>query len=312
MKQQLEDIVGLGKIQEQIDLFPYLSMRLHTKAQYFFEAKTREDLLNAIKATFKLNIPLIMVGGGSNIVFHASFVMGLVVKNSFSDLKVVSENKEEIDIEVGSGMNMALLIQHLEEKGYSGLEYQKGLPGTVGGGVYMNSKWTLPLSYVGDCVLQADLADKKGNEKKVDRDYFQFAYDYSKLQDTHEYVISVVFRLKKMDISLVTERALNAQTYRHKTQPFGKPTCGCFFRNVSEGVQKKYSLPTKSAGYLIDKAGLKGTTIGSFMVSDIHANFIVNKGGDARPEDLKVLSDLIKKKVKERFGIQLEEEVEIK
>jgi UDP-N-acetylmuramate dehydrogenase len=312
MKQQLEDILGVDTIRENVDLFPYLSMRLHTKAQYFFEAKTREDFLGALRASFNLKIPLIMVGGGSNMVFHDSLITGLVVKNSYSDLKTVFENRQEIDIEVGSGMNMALLIQHLEEKGYSGLEYQKGLPGTVGGGVYMNSKWTLPVSYVGDCVLGAELSDAQGNIKKVDRDYFQFAYGYSKLQDTHEYIVSVIFRLKKMESGIVIDRALNAQTYRHKTQPFGKPTCGCFFRNVSDEIQKKYNLPTKSAGYLIDKAGLKGKSIGSFMVSDVHANFIMNKGGDARPEDLKALSDLIKQKVKEQFGIELKEEVEIK
>lgn len=312
MKQQLDDILGMGKVRENVDLFPYLSMRLHTKAQYFFEAKTREDLLGAIRAAFILKLPLIMVGGGSNMVFHVSVIQGLVVKNSYSAMGVEFENTEEIDLMVGSGMNMALLIQQLEEKGYSGLEYQKGLPGTVGGGVYMNSKWTLPVSYVGDCVVSAELADAQGIVKNVNRDYFEFAYDYSKLQDTHEYVISVVFRLKKLESGLVTERALNAQTYRHKTQPFGKPTCGCFFRNVSEEIQKKYALPTKSAGYLIDKAGLKGMNVGSFRVSDIHANFIMNTGGDARPEDLKTLSDLIKSKVKEKFGIELKEEVEIK
>lgn len=312
MKQQLEDILGVGTVRESVDLFPYLSMRLHTKAQYFFEAKSESDLLNVIRASDSLNLPLIMLGGGSNIVFLSSLVVGLVVKNSYSSMEVVSETPQDIDIEVGSGMNLAFLIQHLEEKGYSGLEYQKGLPGTVGGGVYMNSKWTMPISYVGDCVQLAILSDKHGNAKQVDRAYFAFAYDYSKLQDTHEFVISVVFRLKKMESGLVTERALNAQTYRHKTQPFGKPTCGCFFRNVSEEIQKKYNLPTKSAGYLIDKAGLKGTTVGSFMVSDVHANFIMNKGGDARPEDLKTLSDLIKTKVKEKFDIELKEEVEIK
>lgn len=311
-KQTIEELVGSGRIAENVDLFPYISMRLHAKAQYFFEAKSSQDLLNAIKATTDLNIPLIMLGGGSNMVFHTSQVEGLIIKNSYSDKEVVSESKDEVDIEVGAGMNMALLIQHLEEKGYSGLEYQKGLPGTVGGAVYMNSKWTLPLSYVGDCVLRAEIADRQGNVKIVDRDYFEFAYGYSKLQDTHEFVISVVFRLKKLDSGLVTERALSAQTYRHKTQPFGKPTCGCFFKNISDETQRKYNLPTKSAGYLIDKAGLKGTTVGGFTVSDVHANFIMNTGGDALPEDLKKLTDRIKEKVLNQFGVELKEEVEIK
>ena len=312
MKQQLEHILGADRVRGQVDLFPYLSMRLHTKAQYFFEAKTKNDLLHAIQASFELAIPLIMIGGGSNMVFHTPLIEGLVVKNSFADIDVISETKEEVDVEVGSGTSMALLILYLTEKGYSGLEYQKGLPGTVGGGVYMNSKWTHPVSYVGDCVLSAVLADKQGNEKKVDKDYFVFSYDYSKLQDTHEYIMSVVFRLKKINPKIVANRAREAFEYRSKTQPSGKPTCGCFFRNITEEVQKAHNLPTKSAGYLIDKAGMKGDSIGSFMVSEVHANFIINTGGDARPEDLKELTDLITAKVKTQFGIQLVEEVEIK
>lgn len=312
MKQQFEHILGTGTVREQVDLFPYLSMRIHTNAQYFFEAKSKNDLLNAIKASSQLDIPLIMLGGGSNMVFHSATIAGLVVKNSFSDMRVVADNERDVDVEVGSGTSMAVLVQYLSEKGYSGLEYQKGLPGTVGGGVYMNSKWTHPLSYVGDCVLSAVLANKQGEEKKVDKDYFAFSYDYSNLQKTHEFILSVTFRLKKMDSQVIIERAQETQEYRKKTQPSGKPTCGCFFRNISEEEQKKHNLPTKSAGYLVDQAGMKGVSVGSFAVSDIHANFIINRGGDARPEDLKKLTDEIKEKVKAQFGIELKEEVEIK
>lgn len=312
MKQQLEHILGANRVLEQVDLFPYLSMRLHTTAQYFFEAKTKTDLLHTIKASSQLTIPLIMLGGGSNMVFHTKLVKGLVVKNSYSDIKILSKNEKEADVEAGSGTNIAVLIQFLAEKGYSGLEYQKGLPGTVGGGVYMNSKWTHPISYVGDTIVSALLADKQGIERKVDREYFEFAYDYSKLQDTHEYIISTVFRLKKMDPKIVVERAREALEYRSKTQPTGKPTCGCFFRNITDEEQKAHDLPTKSAGYLIDKAGMKGKSVGSFAVSEVHANFIINKGGSAQPEDLKQLTNLIKEKVRTQFGIELKEEVEIK
>jgi UDP-N-acetylmuramate dehydrogenase len=289
------------KLQHNIDLFPYLSMRLHTKAEYFFEAKTKEDLFQAIQTTHASGMPLTILGGGSNLVFHSSIIQGLVMKNSYADIRVVSENDDTIDIEVGSGTNMGVLVQYISERGYSGLEYHKGLPGTVGGAVYMNSKWTRPLTYVGDCVTSALLSDASGKEKQVTKEYFSFAYDYSKLQDTHEYVISVTFRLNKSTSDVVTQHAKEAQTYRSKTQPAGRPTCGCFFRN----------LPTKSAGYLIDMAGMKGQSVGSFAVSDIHANFIVNTGGDARPEDLKQLILQIKEKVLEKFGIQLEEEVQV-
>jgi UDP-N-acetylmuramate dehydrogenase len=312
MRNQLDELLGHEKVQELVDLFPYLSMRIHVKAQYFFEAKSQEDLLRALRASSRLQLPLIMLGGGSNMVFHKSIIEGLVVKNSFSDIKIGAETTEEVDVEVGSGTSMAQLVQYLSKKGYSGLEYHKGLPGTVGGAVYMNSKWTHPLSYVGDSVLSSILADARGVEKKVDKEYFAFGYDYSSLQKTREFVISVTFRFKKMDPQTVAQRAQEALEYRSKTQPHGKPTCGCFFRNISEKEQQEHKLPTKSAGYLIEQVGMKGKSIGSFAVSDVHANFIINRGGNSLPEDLKQLTRLIKDKVYAQFGIELIEEVEIK
>jgi len=176
----------------------------------------------------------------------------------------------------------------------------------------MNSKWTHPLSYVGDSVLSGILADNQGVEKKVEKGYFAFDYDYSSLQKTHEFVISVTFRFKKTDPQTVSQRAQEALEYRSKTQPQGKSTCGCFFRNISEKEQQEHKLPTKSAGYLIEQVGMKGKSVGSFVVSDVHANFIINTGGNSRSEDLQQLALLIKGKVRRQFGIELIEEVEIK
>lgn len=311
MKNQLNEILGMGRVRENVDLFPYLSMRLHTTAQYYFEAQSKQDLINAIKVSYKANIPLIMLGGGSNAVFDREIVKGLVVRNNYSAINAVAATDTTVDIEVGSGTNMAVLVQKLAEQGLSGLEYHKGLPGTVGGAVYMNSKWLHPVCYVGDYVESALLVTRNGEEKKVDKTYFAFSYDYSVLQKTHELLISVVFRLQKKDADVVIGRANESVEYRKKTQPIGVATCGCFFRNISAEEQKEHGLPTKSAGYLIDKAGMKGAQQGSFKVSDVHANFIINQGGDAKPSDLVQLVKQIKAKVKEKFGIILKEEVEL-
>jgi UDP-N-acetylmuramate dehydrogenase len=311
MKDQIDKLLGTGRVREHVDLFPYLSMRLHTTAQYYFEAKSKEDLIKAVKAAHTLELPFIMLGGGSNAVFDRSEVKGLVVRNSYTSIIALSATDETVDMEVGSGTNMAVLVQKLAEQGLSGLEYHKGLPGTVGGAVYMNSKWLRPVSYVGDCVESALLIDRDGEEKKVDKTYFAFAYDYSALQKTHELLVSIVFRLKKNDSEVVLKRADESIEYRKKTQPSGVATCGCFFRNISAEEQQAHKLPTKSAGFLIDKSGLKGMQRGSFKVSDVHANFIINQGGDARPEDLAELVEVIKSKVKTQFGIILKEEVEL-
>ncbi len=311
MNNPFDALLGAGRVQQGVDLFPYLSMRLHTTANYYFEAQLKEDLQKAFQAAHQLHIPFILLGGGSNAVFKGSVVKGLVVKNNVSSITALSATDAEVLIEVGSGTNMGQLVQNLSVQGLSGLEYHKGLPGTVGGAVYMNSKWLHPVCYVGDCVVSAVLIDAEGNEKKVNRDYFAFDYDFSILQKTHELLSSVVFRLQKKDVDFVINRANESVEYRKKTQPVGVATCGCFFRNISIEEQKEHSLPTKSAGYLIDKAGMKGVQEGSFRVSDVHANFIINEGGEARPEDLMILIGKIKSKVKDQFGIILKEEVEL-
>ena len=307
----LVSLLGTSRVQENLDLFPHLSMRLHTKAQYFFEAQSQEDLIHAVHAAHKLHLPLIMLGGGSNLAFRNPNVEGLVVKNNYKSITAISATDTTVDIEVGSGTNMAVLVQKLVEQGLSGLEYHKGLPGTVGGAVYMNSKWLHPISYVGDHVVSALLIDRVGILKKVQKEYFAFGYDYSILQKTHEFVVSIVFRLQKKESDVLLQRANESIEYRKKTQPSGAATCGCFFRNITAEEQKAHNLPTKSAGYLIDKSGLKGTQVGSFQISEVHANFIINQGGEARPEDLAQLVAIIKERVKEKYGVELKEEVQI-
>ena len=125
-------------------------------------------------------------------------------------------------------------------------------------------------------------------------------YDYSTLQKTHEVLIEAAFRLNKTDKDILKHRATEAIEYRKKTQPFGVASSGCVFQNING----------QSAGELIDKAGLKGTRVGKFVVSEIHANFIINEGDD-NMENLKKLIALVKETVKAKFGVELKEEVRI-
>lgn len=308
----LQSLLGTEKVTENVDLFPYLSMRLHAKAQYFYVAEQKDDLIAAVRAAHELQIRFIMLGGGSNMVFGQTLVPGLVVLNKYQEITPVASSSTTQDVRIGSGTPMALVVAKTTEQGLSGFEYHKGLPGTMGGAVYMNSKWTKPMSYVGDTLVCAELIGNHGMVKTVERPYFAFAYDYSMLQKTKELVLNATFRLTKQSVVEVQHRAEEAFAYRKQTQPFGVATCGCFFRNISKKEQETHHLATKSAGYLIDQCGLKGFSIGDFSVSPVHANFIVNaKGTTARPEDLKKLATIIKHKVYKKFGIELHEEVEV-
>ncbi len=274
------------------------TLRTIAKAQYYLEAKSPDDFIEAKKISLTKKFPLTIIGGGSNIALIQKEIKGLVVKNAYIDKKVVAETADYVDLSVSSGYPVGLLINETVDAGWSGFEYHKGLPGTVGGAIYMNAKWTRPVSYFGDRLISANLVDANGKVKCVDRNYFQFAYDSSILQKTKEILIEAVFRLPKENPAVLRKRAEGALAYRQATQPMGVATSGCFFQNING----------TSAGYLIDKAGLKGYSVGGFYVSDKHANFIVNRG-NGKAEDLIKLTAIIKEKVKEKFGVEMKEEV---
>ncbi len=296
-KQELEDILGAGSVFENKNISAYLTLRTQTTAQYYFEAHSREDLLNVGKLKAK-GTSVFILGGGSNLAITKEKIEGLVVRNRYQTKQLRGQSTDSVEWEVSSGYPMGRLVNETTKEGYAGFEYHLGLPGTVGGAVYMNSKWTKPVSYVGDNFISAEVIDSNGEVKKVDKDYFEFAYDYSILQKTKEILISATFHLTKEDPELLQKRSKEALEYRKATQPFGVATCGCFFRNI-DGT---------SAGALIDSAGLKNYQVGDFVVSDIHANFIINKGA-GKPEDLTKLLAKIKSTVREKLGVKLEEEV---
>jgi len=305
---KLEKILGKNKVKQNVNLSPYLTLRTKTIARFYFEANTREDLVAAKKASLETSLPMFMIGGGSNMVIAKPQLVGLIVRNRYMVKKIVEDNGTYIILSVSSGYPASRLVKETTDQGLSGFEFQLGLPGTVGGAIYMNSKWTHPLTYFGDNLIKACLIDSKAQVKTVDRNYFHFAYDYSILQKTKEILLEAEFKMKRTDPNLLKKQAKEALDYRKKTQPMGVFSSGCFFRNISVDEMKKISSPTTSAGYLIDKAGLKGKSVGNFVVSDVHANFIINKG-EGNPKDLVELVKIIKDRVKEKFGITLNEEV---
>ncbi len=307
-KTDLEAYLGKGRVKEKVNLAPYLTMKTKTIARYFFEARTREDLIAAKKASLLLDIPLILIGVGSNLIIVKNKLDFLVVVNKYIHKEIIGREGDSVMLSVSSGYPVGKLIQETINEGLSGFEYHLGLPGTVGGAVFMNSKWTKPVSSFGDNLIYAFVIDNKGKVKRVEREYFQFSYGFSILQKTREILLEAVFKMRKTDPPILKEAAADSLKYRRLTQPTGFYTSGCFFKNITLLEKEKHGLPTTSAGYLIDKSGLKGLRVGNFYVSPKHANFIVHEG-EGETADLLKLVKLIKKKVKEKFGIDLQEEV---
>lgn len=292
-------------------LAKHLTMRVNQIARFFVEVKSTKELIDAIAWAKKQKLPFFILGGGSNIAFIHDF-SGLIIKNSINEIKVFRSNDKDVDIQVSSGVPVSVLIAKTIEMGLSGFECHQGLPGTVGGAIYMNSKWTKPIVYFSDRLVSAVLLTSEGKVKKVKKDYFQFSYGYSALQKTKEIIISAIFRLPREKVNLLKNITSSSLTYRKTTQPFGVATSGCFFKNISKEDQKKLNLPTNSAGYLIDKCGLKNYQVGGFLISPIHANFIINVGKqNSKSSDLIKLIKYIKDNVKEKFNIDLKEEVQL-
>lgn len=319
---ELQNEFGSSRLKVNEPMSQHTTFKIGGPAQYYIDVSTIDELVDAVNLAKKLNLSVFVFGGGSNIIVSDKGIKGLVIKNNCRkfDLvrfagkikKVNGEHKIDLDkamayAEAGAIMNQ--FVRFTIEQGLGGLEYQLGLPGTVGGGVAMNSNFPRKGVYVGDCVFKAKLITKDGEIKEVNNSYFKFAYDYSILQETGEIVLSVIFKLAPQDKKILWEKGTEALAYRNSTQPKGA-SAGCSFRNISILDAMRVPTPerTTSAGYLIDKAGLKGKRIGDTMISTLHANFILNMG-NARADDVVSLVNLMKQEVFNKFGVKLALEV---
>ncbi len=314
---KLKEIFG-DRLKENELLAPYTTFKIGGPADLFFEAKTVEELADAVTRARTLAIPVWILGGGTNILVGDKGFRGLVVKNSTSKISIrgmkgsrkAGESQGRVYVEADSGVSMNKLVRFTVEEGLAGLEMHLGLPGTVGGAMYMNSKWTNPEAYVGDVVYQVELLTPTSERTVVPKSYFQFAYDTSAIQKTGDYVLRVVFSLSQGSKEKLWEAANAAIAYRRETQPQGVFSPGCTFRNITKAQALTAATPegTTSAGFLIDHAGLKGLIIGRAQISPVHANFIINRGG-ATAADVVQLVRRAKEQVKRQFGVTLEEEI---
>ncbi|MFZ5845122.1 MAG: UDP-N-acetylmuramate dehydrogenase [Patescibacteria group bacterium] len=314
---QLKEILG-DNLKENEPLAHYTTFKIGGPADLFYEAKTKEELIRVVTAARKMKIPLFVLGGGSNVLIGDRGFRGLAVKNSTSQIIIrairgrLQQGKTRglVYVEADSGVVFNKLVRFTIEEGLGGLEMHLGLPGTVGGAIYMNSKWTQPPAYVGDVVSQATLIDNDGKLKTVPATYFGFGYDTSRIQDTGEIVVSVIFALKPMPKTKLWETAEASIAYRRQTQPQGIFSPGCTFRNLTPGEALRVSTPnlTTSAGFLLDRSGLKGVSAGGAQISPVHANFIINKGGATAADVLKLI-ELARERVKQKYKVELKEEI---
>lgn len=309
--------LGADRLKLDEPLAKHTYFKLGGPADLFYEAKTADELSNAVQSAILYKVPYLVIGGGSNILVIDAGFRGLVIKNRTSAIQLkgfaggVEKGKldlKEAIVQADSGVPANLLIRYTLDQGLEGLEDMLGLPGSVGGAVYNNSHHLDKL--FGDHIIEVMAIDLEGKIKKYTQKELKFDYDYSIFHKTKETILSASFQLKRGDKDALWEIANAAVKRRATTQPLGVPSSGCMFKNIPLADAMRLGTPdtTQSVGYLLDKAGLKGLRVGGASVSDLHANFIVNDG-TATSSDVLALVQEIKLKFKAKYGVDLTEEV---
>ncbi|MFH0803599.1 MAG: UDP-N-acetylmuramate dehydrogenase [Candidatus Tagabacteria bacterium] len=308
----------MPNIQKNILLAPYTAFKIGGPAKYFSEAKNSEEIKEVCKYAKEKELPILVLGGGSNVLISDKGFNGLVIKVQSSKFKVQSSK-----IIAEAGMPLAKLVAEATKNNLTGLEWAIGIPGTIGGAINGNSgAFGKSMSERLEEANVFDIADSK--IKIFKNNDCKFSYRNSIFKHNQNLIIlSAILRLKKGEKEKMQNLLKDYAKQRIESNPIGY-SAGCFFKNIewqevgdkAELIKKFPELnkfndkPKISVGFLIEQAGLKGKKIGGAVVSEKHAAFIINSG-KAAADDVINLSNLIKQKVSERYGLNLEEETVI-
>jgi UDP-N-acetylmuramate dehydrogenase len=243
-------------------------------------------------------IEVIVLAGGTNVIISDRGIRGMVVSlKRFNMIKTLNETNDSAELFVESGVPLQRLINHCIENGYSGLEGLSGIPGTTGGAIIGNSG-----SFgqeVKDVIESLIVINRSGMIKRLGKEEFSFGYRSSNIEEGL-IVLSANMVFKKADSALLRDKAAEYISKKKNIQPLAVRSAGCVYKNPAND----------SAGRLIEESGCKGLRVGDIEVSDVHANYFINKGKGTASEFLELMK-LVEKKVEENAGIQLEPEVKI-
>ncbi|MFN4216267.1 MAG: UDP-N-acetylmuramate dehydrogenase [Brevinematales bacterium] len=284
-------------IQSHIPLAPLTTFRIGGEAEFFCEPRSEEELREGLFLAREKGWRVIILGGGSNILFADGIIQGLVV--SMRSLRGIRE--EDDILWVGAGVSIDELNKWVEQEGRSGLEWSGGLPGTVGGATYMNARaYQHEMSEV---VKAVRVMDFSGREFVLQREEIHYRYKYSIFMDHEDWVIVEV----GLELGFASPEEVKTKTEacrqdREKKGQYLYPSAGCVFKN-----DYSRNLP---AGKVIDEVGLKGFRIGGAEVYQRHANFIVNTG-NATASDVIRLLEKVEEEVYKKTGVCLEREVRV-
>ncbi len=308
LEDRLRKTLGAALLTQE-PLRHHTTFRIGGPADFFFAARTPDQLVASLRAGHEAAVPVFLLGGGSNLLVSDEGFRGLVVRNACDAIEFAGTA-----VHVGCGADFTELILRCVDQGLAGLEFAAGIPGSVGGALYGNAG-----CYgddIGHYTVECTVASPDGARvETLPAAWFQFAYRDSRLKREPRVLLSCLLRLQSGDITAsraIVEEKLEIRRVKHP-QWRVEPTAGSYFKNLPPDWQMpgaKLSPGTRrvAAGQLLDECDCRGLRVGDAMVFAKHANIIIN-AGRATARDVLGLAAEMKRRVREKFDVELEEEV---
>ena len=287
----------MALIRENITLAPLTYYKIGGPARYYAQPESAQHLAELVDFLRDKKVPYFVLGAGSNVLMHDEGFGGLVIHTSKLDRTLTGTGTA---LQVGASVMVIHLLRHCMSEGLAGFELLVGIPGSLGGVLYMNAgtqKGEIESTITN--VTAYDLATK--TERTISREALKYSYRAQHYLRPHEIILRGTLEGRKSTPQAVQAEVQALLATRKKAQPIDKPSCGSVFKNPDPATKLQ-------AWKLIADAGLRGHRVGNAQISELHTNFIVNLGG-AKASDVTALIDLAKSRVKAQCGVVLEEEV---
>ncbi len=295
IERRLSEIVE-GRIALEEPISSYTTLRVGGPADIMVFPESTDELRGVLRLVRSTDLPLLVLGGGSDLIVRDGGFRGVCIRlgRNFCG----SSQVDDMHIEAQAGESFPALLRTARGASLAGFEFLATIPGTVGGGVVTNvGAFNRSFS---DLIETIHLLDADGRDLVIRKNEIRARY---RLIETPEgsVVTRVTFKLEPEERQVIEEAIQRYASYRRETQPLGESTAGCIYRNPESGPQ---------AGLMIDRAGLKGLAVGGAEISEQHGNFLINRGG-ATAEDVLELIQVVRHRVFQKFGVQLEMEVRV-
>lgn len=292
-KQLIESGIDKSNIIIDEAMSKHISFKVGGNADIFVKVYSLEEIKSILKIVSENNIPLFVLGNGTNILVRDEGFRGIVLQVKLENIEI-----NDTEVIVGSGVKNAVLAKKLTDNSLTGFEFASGIPGTIGGAIKMNAG-----AYGGemkDIVSEVTYLDYNCNVHTISNSECEFSYRHSKFFDEKAIILEVKLKLEKGNKSEIENKVKELLEQRKEKQPLEYPNAGSTFKRGEGFITAK----------LIDECGLKGYSIGGAQVSEKHAGFIVNKN-NATASDILELIKYVQKKVKEKTGEDIKLEIEV-